>query len=96
MRCLEVDLNSVYEVVLAAMMNIDGDATVLDERCIVLTRGIMQGVVVLEPEGQVVIRVYTPWRDADGRTVERAEDIPDTLTDLFQNFWNRRRTKNKE
>jgi hypothetical protein len=89
-------MNSVYETVLAAMTRIGGDAALLDERCIMLSWSVMEGLVIIAPEGQITIKVYTPWSDADSCTVERAEDIPDKVIDLFQNFWNRRRAKRKE
>jgi hypothetical protein len=85
-----MDANSVILAVSDKMNSIGGQASVLNETCIVLSWNHMSGLVLFTPEGPFVVKVSTPWKDEDAATVDRPEDVPGKVGDLFQNFWARR------
>jgi hypothetical protein len=88
-----MSITAVFQSVLGKMTLIGGHASVLNERCIVLSWNHMSGLVVLSPEGHYTVKVSTAWKDEDTAIVHRVEDIPDKVADLFQNFWARRGVK---
>jgi hypothetical protein len=84
------DINTICDALIDCLAPMGGHATILNDDFIALSWNGLSGTVIPEPDGSYSLTVSTIWRDSDNVLVSRAEDVPETVVDLFTNFWVRR------